>query len=106
MAPRDPAEVGIGGPDFALVVFEDEKAYRPIQTRIGLGGDELGPERRVAEDQQHRGLQLDARIGGELRLVDLVEELDALVGDISLQALDRLADRISALDRDDAVIAR
>jgi len=37
-------------------------------------------------------------------LIDLVEELDSLVGNVLLEALDRLTDWIGALDPDDAVV--
>src|SRR5215467_4783656 len=103
VSPRNPVEVGIGHPDLALLVLEDEKPHRPIEPGIGVGGDELRAEGRIAEDQKYRGLQLDARIGRESGLVDLVEELDAFVGDILLQALDRLSDRIGALHPHDTV---
>ena len=50
------------------------------------------------------GSERDAGVGGELRLVDLGEEHDALVGDVLLQPLDGLGHGIGALELDDAVI--
>ena len=101
----DPVEIGIGGPDLALIVLEHEQPHRPVEPGIGVCCDELRPERRIAEDKQDRRLKLDPGLRGELRLVDLVEELDAFVRNVLLQKLDRLADRIGALDPDDAVVA-
>ena len=77
--PRDPIEVGVDSPHFGLVVLEHEKPHRPIQAGICVGSDELRPEWRIAEDKQHRRLQLDPGVRGQLRLVDLAEELDAFV---------------------------
>src|ERR1700721_1179746 len=51
----------------------------------------------------HRRSKPDPRIRGQPGLIDLVEELDALVGDVLLQALDRLCDRIGALHPDDVL---
>ena len=65
----------------------------------------MRPERRIAEHQQRRGPQLDAGVGRELGLVDLHEELDALAGDVGLNAGDRFRHRNGALDPDDAIIA-
>jgi hypothetical protein len=48
--------------------------------------------------------ELHAGVGGKLRLIDLIEEHDALVGDVLLQALDRLGHVVSALELDDAVV--
>jgi len=89
----------------AIVVLGEQQAHRPIEAGIGVGGDELGPERRIAEYQQRRGTQPDASIGGEFRLVDLREELDALAGDIRLDAGNGFRHRHRALDTDDAVVA-
>jgi hypothetical protein len=104
MPPGDPVEIGIRGPDFALIVLEHEQPYRPVETGIRIGGDELSPERRIAEDQQHRRLQLDAGIGRELRLIDLSEELDAFAGNVRFQAFDGFSEGIAALDPNDPVI--
>ena len=76
-----------------------------IEPGIGVRCDELGAERRVAEHQQRRGAQLDARVGRKLRLIDLREEFDALARNVGLDASDRFRHRHRALDADDAVIA-
>ena len=49
------------------------------------------------------GTDLVARCVAELGLVDDAEEHDAFLGDVLLDALDSLADRIVALDGHDAV---
>src|SRR5215472_17031089 len=51
--PFDPVEISIGGPDFALIVFEDEQSYRPVEPGIGVSRDELRAERRITKDQEH-----------------------------------------------------
>ena len=105
MSSCDPVEIGIGGPDLTLIVFEDEQPHRPVEPGIGVCCDELRPKRRIAEDKQDRRLKLDPRLRGELRLIDLVEELDSFIGNVLLEKLDRFADRIGALDADDAVVS-
>jgi hypothetical protein len=49
-------------------------------------------------------MQPDAGIGGELCLIDLAEEPDALGGNVRLQALDRFFEAMSALDAHDPVL--
>ena len=66
MPPCDPFEIGVGGPYLTLVVFEHEQPHRPVESGIRIGRDELSAEWRIAEDQQHRGLQLDPGICGQL----------------------------------------
>jgi len=56
------------------------------------------------QTQQRGGKECDAGIGGKLRLIDLVEKHDALVGDILLKALDGPGHVVGALELDDAVI--
>lgn len=100
----DPAEIVVDGPHLARRVLVDEQAHWPVEPRLGVRGHELGPERRVAEDEQRRRAQCDAGVGGELRLVDRHEEHDALRGDVGLEARDRLVERVGALDLDQAVL--
>src|SRR5258706_12787597 len=106
MAPRDPAKIRIGGPDFALVVLEQQQPHRPIKPRVLVGGDELRAERRIAKGQEYRRPQRNAGTGGEFRLIDLAEEHDALAGDVLLQAHDGLRQRIDTLRAQDPVIRR
>src|SRR5882724_6835619 len=101
----DPSEIGPDRPDVAIVILRQQQPDRPVEAGIRVRGDELGPERGIAEHQQRRGAQLDAGVGCELRLVDLHEELDAFAGDIGLDAGNRLGHRHRALDPDNAVIA-
>src|SRR5215470_9747381 len=102
--PGDPVEVGVGRPDFAFFVLQYEQSHWPVEPGIGIGGDELRPERRIAEYEQHRRLKLYSGLGGELRLIDFAEEPDALVGNVLFQPLDRLTDRVGAPDPHDAVV--
>ena len=104
MPPCDPVKIGIGGPHLAFLALVDQKPYRPVEPGIGICCDELRAERRVTEDQEHRRAQLDARISCKLGLIDLIEKLDAFVGNILFQTLDCLSDRIGAFYRDDAVV--
>src|SRR5438132_14153030 len=53
VSPCDPVEIGIGGPDLALLVFEDEQPNWPIEPGIGVCRDELRAERRLTKDQEH-----------------------------------------------------
>src|SRR5262249_9525160 len=104
MPPGDPVEVGGGRPDFDFFVLEHEQSHRPVEPGIGIGGDELRPERRIAEYEQHRRLKLYSGLGGELRLIDFAEEPDALVGNVLFQPLDRLTDPVAAPDPHDALV--
>src|SRR6516164_10289558 len=105
VSPRDPVKIGIGSPYFPLLVLVNEKPHRPIESGIGVGGDELRAKRRVSEDQQYGRSKLDACISRQLGLIDLIEELDAFVGNVFLQTLNGLADGIGAFHRDDAIVA-
>src|SRR5262245_18494291 len=51
MASRDPCEIPISKPHFAMLVFENQEPNRPIEPRVRLGGDELCSERGIAEYQ-------------------------------------------------------
>src|SRR6266487_2588978 len=53
VSPCDPVEIGIGGPDLALIVFEDEQPHRPVEPGIGVCRDELRAERRITKVQEH-----------------------------------------------------
>jgi hypothetical protein len=101
---RDPGEISVGNPHIALGVLIDEQPARPVKPGIWIGGKKQRAERRIAEHEQRRRQELHACVGGELRLIDLVEKHDALVGDILLQALDSLGHVVGALELDDAVI--
>src|SRR5438128_3587603 len=63
VSPCDPVEIGIGGPDLALIVFEDEQPHRPVEPSISVCRDELRAEQRITKDQEHRGAELDSSIG-------------------------------------------
>src|SRR6516165_10692687 len=104
MPPGDPVEVSVGRPDFAFFVLEHEQSHRPVEPGIGIGSDELRPERWIAEYEQHRRLKLYSGLGGELRLIDFAKEPDALVGNVVFQPLDRLTERAGAPGPDDAVV--
>src|SRR5262249_46862252 len=104
VAARNPAEVGIDGPDAAVDFLGHQEPDRPIEAGIRIRRYELGSERWVAEHQQRGRPQLDAGSRGELRLVDLGEEANALVGNVLLDAVDGFVQRIGALDSDDAVM--
>src|SRR5881275_1233558 len=83
--PCDPVKIGVGSPHLAFFVLVDEKPYRPVESGIGVCSNELRAERRIPEDQQHRWSERDARICRQLRLVDLIEEFDAFIGNVLLQ---------------------
>jgi hypothetical protein len=85
MASRYPGKIRIGKPHFATLVFENQEPHRPIEPRVRLGGNELCSEWRIAEYQQGRRPQLDAGIAGELGLINLIEEFDALASNIRFQ---------------------
>src|SRR6266702_3382096 len=100
--PCDPVKIGIGSPHLTFFVLVDEKAHRPVESGIGVCSNELRAERRIPEDQQYRWSELDARVRCQPGLVDLIEELDAFVGNVLFQALDGLSDRKGAFHCDDA----
>src|SRR6516225_12288280 len=105
MPPCDPVKIGVCGPYLAFFALVDQKPHRPVEPGIGICRDELRAEWWVPEDQQHRRSEVDARIRCQLGLIDLIEKLDALVGNIPLQTLNRLSDWIGAFHRDDAIVA-
>ena len=86
-----------------VLVLQHEQAHRPVEPGVGVGGQELRAQRRVAEGQQRRGPQRDAGVPGELRLVDGLEEQDALGLDVAADARDRLVDRVGAAHLDQPV---
>ena len=105
MPPGNPCKIRVGKPYFATFVFENQEPHRPIEPRVRLGRDALCSERRIAEYQQGRRPQLDASVTGELGLINLIEEFDALAGDIRFQFRNGLRERVSAFDFDDSVVA-
>src|SRR5438874_1465609 len=104
VAARDVREIRIRGPHVALLVLEHQQAYRPVQSGQRIGRDEQRSQWRITEDQQRRGTHGDARVGGELGLIDFDEELDAFVGDILLEAGDGFRHRVRALRGNDAAL--
>src|SRR6516164_1987901 len=105
MPPCDPVKIGVGSPHLAFLILVDQKPHWPVEPGIGICCNELRAEWRVPEDQEHRRAQLDARTRCQLGLIDLIEKLDTLIGDIPLQTLDRLSDWIGAFHCDNAVLA-
>src|SRR5262245_64686028 len=97
MTLRDPDEVGIDRPDVPPLVLLHEQAYRPVEPGLRARGEELRAERRVAEDEERRRKHLDPGLGGELALVDLLEESDAFGRDVRFETDDRLIERVDAL---------
>ena len=59
-------------------------------------------KRRIAEQKQLRAIDRQVRCGAQFRLIDLIEEADALCGDVRLQPGDRLIEAIGALLADHA----
>jgi hypothetical protein len=105
MPSSNPAEIGICHPHFSALVLEDQQTNRPIQTGIGIRGDELCAERRVAENQQYRWPELDARVCCQLGLVDLGEKFDSFVTNVLFETVNCLSDGIGALHSDDAIVS-
>src|SRR5947209_2843707 len=71
---------------------------------IRIGGDELGPERRITEDKQNGWTKLYSSLCGEVRLINFAEKLNAFFGDRPLNAFGGLLDRYPASHPDDAVV--
>jgi hypothetical protein len=62
----------------------------------------LDSERRIAEQEQGRAVDRLVRAGPELLVIDLIEEADALCGNIAFQPDDRFIEAIVAALLDDA----
>src|SRR5262249_46408690 len=88
---RNPGEICIQNPHITLLILIHKKPNRPVEPRCWIGGQEQCSERRISEHEKRGWAQRYASIGCELRLINLVEERDALVGHVLLQALDRFS---------------
>lgn len=99
----DPSKVGVGGPDLAVDILVNQQPHRPVQPRLGAGGDEVRAQRGVAENQQRRGVEFDAGISRQLPLVDRKEVGDALGFDVGDQTFDGFVHRIGAFRRNESV---
>ena len=96
-------EVGPADPDRAVVILGDEHAHRPVEAGNRVRLQELDAERRIAEQEQCRPVDRQLGAFAELRLIDLVEEANALGGDVGLDPDDGLVEAVIAALLDDAV---
>jgi hypothetical protein len=86
------------------LVLGQEEPDRPVEAGIRIGGDELGPKRRITEDKQNGWTKLCPSLCGEVRLINFAEKLNAFFGDRPLNAFGGLLDRYLASHPDDAVV--